>query len=279
MPTTTTAPRGDAHEHGGVEDGDQVKKKRPKGNAKPLLRSFTVGPALSFHEGRSVRIRFRIKDRSRRVRVWLEVRSRHGKRLRRIDLGDRRTNRPQRVKLAARGFPEGRLMLTIGARDGRGRSLRRSKRASKQAGIEIRAHRFPIDGPFSYSGDGGRFGDPRPGRTHNGQDLPAAEGTPIVAPRGGTVKHVAYQAEGAGNYVVLEGAGEKRTYVFMHLVTGSTRVRAGERVRTGDRIGDVGNTGRSFGAHLHFEIWVGGWIGRGHPVDPLPYLRRWDSWS
>jgi murein DD-endopeptidase MepM/ murein hydrolase activator NlpD len=103
----------------------------------------------------------------------------------------------------------------------------------------------------------------------------------LIAPRGGVIKTVAYQAGGAGNYVVLTGAGEARDYVFMHLQHGSTRVRPGQRVRTGQRLGNVGNTGRSFGAHLHFEIWTGGggWGAGGHPVDPLGELRRWLSWA
>jgi len=137
-------------------------------------------------------------------------------------------------------------------------------------------HRFPLVGTYSYGSSGARFGAPRKGHTHQGQDLAAAEGTPIVAPRGGVVKAVAYQARGAGHYVVLDGSGEDRDYVFMHMRTGSVAVTKGQTVRIGEKLGEVGNTGRSFGAHLHFEIWTGGgWYTGGHPVDPLPYLRVW----
>jgi len=265
--------------NGGVGADDPVEKKRPRGSAKPRLTAFSVEPGRAFHAGRAVRVRFRIKDRSRHVRVHLELRSSGGRVLRRISLGQRRSGRRQRVAIPAASFPQRDLRVQIGARDPAGRGLTRTRRVSKQRRLVVRAHRFPIDGPFSYSGPDGRFGAARPGRTHQGQDLPAPEGTPVVAPRGGTVQHIAYQAEGAGHYVVLRGAGEDRTYVFMHLVTGSIPVREGQRVRTGERLGSVGNTGRSFGAHLHFEIWVGGWYAGGRPIDPLPSLKRWDSWS
>ena len=139
-------------------------------------------------------------------------------------------------------------------------------------------HYFPIAGAFSWGGPGGRFGTPRSGHSHQGQDLTAAEGTPVVAPFSGTVQTVAYQASGAGHYVVLDGTGEDRDYVFMHLRSGSVAVIEGQRVRGGARIGEVGNTGRSFGAHLHFEIWTGaGWYSGGQPIDPLPLLRAWHS--
>jgi murein DD-endopeptidase MepM/ murein hydrolase activator NlpD len=53
-------------------------------------------------------------------------------------------------------------------------------------------------------------------------------------------------------------------------------VTEGQRVRIGAPLGEVGNTGASFGAHLHFEVWVrGGWYTGGEPIDPLPLLRRW----
>jgi murein DD-endopeptidase MepM/ murein hydrolase activator NlpD len=79
--------------------------------------------------------------------------------------------------------------------------------------------------------------------------------------------------------VVLDGRGETRDYVFMHLRTGSVVVTEGQRIRTGQRIGEVGSTGESSGPHLHFEVWDGPWYAGGHPIDPLPLLRAWDAWS
>jgi murein DD-endopeptidase MepM/ murein hydrolase activator NlpD len=137
-------------------------------------------------------------------------------------------------------------------------------------------HAFPIRGPFSFGGAGSRFGSGRKGHIHQGQDMSAADGTPVVAPWDSTVEVVKYQAGGAGYYIVLDGNGEDRDYVFMHLRKGSTSVKVGESVQKGQQIAEVGNTGGSSGAHLHFEIWVGGgWYTGGNPVDPLPFLQAW----
>ena len=136
-------------------------------------------------------------------------------------------------------------------------------------------HAFPIAGAYSLGGEAAGFGAPRAGRAHQGQDMPAARGTPVVAPYSGTIAWVRYQRNGAGHYVVLR-ADDERDYVFMHMRRGSIGVAAGQVVAAGDQIGEVGNSGRSFGAHLHFEVWVGGWFEKGgDPVDPLPLLEAW----
>ena len=136
-------------------------------------------------------------------------------------------------------------------------------------------HRFPIAGAFEWGGSDARFGAKRPGHRHQGQDLAAASGTPVVAPYRGVVTAVQYQARGAGRYVVIHG--EDYDYVFMHLRTGSIVVREGELVRTGQEIGEVGSTGESSGPHLHFELWEGAWYDGGHPIDPLALLQQWAS--
>ena len=136
---------------------------------------------------------------------------------------------------------------------------------------------FPVQGPYTFGGPDARFGVGRPGHTHQGQDIAAAEGTPVVTPIAGTVHWTAYQASGAGYYVVIAGA-DGRHYVFMHLQQGSIAVTKGAPV---DRR-PAGRPGRqhrrsSTGPHLHFEIWVNGWWASkaSTPIDPLPELQAW----
>jgi murein DD-endopeptidase MepM/ murein hydrolase activator NlpD len=138
-------------------------------------------------------------------------------------------------------------------------------------------HVFPVAGPHTYGGADARFGAGRPGHRHQGQDILAAEGTPIVAPRGGTITWRAFQAKGAGYYLVLDPVVEPYNYVFMHLQARSLLVKLGDRVRTGQLLANVGATGTTSGApHLHFEIWNGPWFKGGVPIDPLPILLAWD---
>ena len=139
---------------------------------------------------------------------------------------------------------------------------------------------FPVQGPFTFGGDGSRFGVGRPGHLHEGQDIAADEGTPVVAPIAGTVYWVAYQAEGAGYYVVIAGV-DGRHYVFMHLQANSTVVAKGQAIAAGQRIAAVGSTGGSTGPHLHFEIWLNGWRASkaSAPIDPLPQLQAWTASS
>ena len=93
---------------------------------------------------------------------------------------------------------------------------------------------------------------------------------------GGTISWRAYQAGGAGHYLVLDSDAENYNYVYMHLQSGSMLVRKGDRVADGQHIANVGNTGSSEGAHLHFEIWDGPWYDGGTPVDPFPFLKSWE---
>jgi murein DD-endopeptidase MepM/ murein hydrolase activator NlpD len=144
--------------------------------------------------------------------------------------------------------------------------------------VETVAGTFPVRGSYTFGGEGSRFGSGRPGHIHQGQDVAAANGTPLVAPVAGTVTWKANQPGGAGIYLVVRGAADGRDYVFMHLKRGSVVVSAGSSVAAGEQLAQVGSTGVSSGPHLHFEIWIGGWQARGGaPIDPLPQLQRWAS--
>ncbi|HMJ01574.1 MAG TPA: M23 family metallopeptidase [Conexibacter sp.] len=135
---------------------------------------------------------------------------------------------------------------------------------------------FPVQGTFSFGGDDARFGAGRPGHRHQGQDVVAPSGTPLVAPVAGSVTWKANQPGGAGIYLVVRGAADQRDYVFMHIKRGTVLVTPGTAVVAGQQLAQVGATGAASGPHLHFEIWVGGWWERGGmPVDPLPQLQRW----
>jgi murein DD-endopeptidase MepM/ murein hydrolase activator NlpD len=261
------------HSPGGAKsDGPARRRRRSAHRGGTLLTSFALRRKHVYLHGAPARILFTLSGR-RAVHARLHVLSAADRsRVATIDLGERS---PGEHSVAFTGLeqgvlPEGRYLLHMA-----GRGLSRAPTASSTAEVEFSHHAFPVAGTFDWGGEGSGFGAPRDGHSHQGQDLAAAEGTPVVAPRGGLVEAVQYQARGAGHYVVLDGDDEDYDYVFMHLRTGSIRVAQGDRVRTGQAIAEVGNTGRSSGAHLHFEIWVGGWFDGGEPIDPLPLLQSW----
>ncbi len=147
--------------------------------------------------------------------------------------------------------------------------------APDPAEIHFLSHEFPIRGPHYFGESAARFGG---GRGHQGHDTFAACGTPVVAARGGVVKFKQYHGA-AGNYIVIDGVRTGVDYTYMHL-RDAALVSVGDRVRTGQLIGYVGQTGRASACHLHFEMWnAPGWYDGGSPFDPLPSLLAWDRTS
>jgi murein DD-endopeptidase MepM/ murein hydrolase activator NlpD len=145
-------------------------------------------------------------------------------------------------------------------------------------GFALYGYAFPILGAHEFGMGAGRFGAARAGHTHEGQDTMAACGTPLVAARGGSVQYSGYQYA-AGNYIVIDGKGTGFDFMYAHLAEPSP-LTTGEPVRTGQPIGVVGDTGDATACHLHFEIWTApGWYEGGSPIDPLPYLEKWDAYS
>ncbi|MCB0858128.1 MAG: M23 family metallopeptidase [Solirubrobacterales bacterium] len=130
---------------------------------------------------------------------------------------------------------------------------------------------FPVRGPISFGSSGSRFGAGRPGHIHQGQDVSASCGTTLVSIRKARVVYNQWD-DGGGNYLVLRNIGTNTNFVYMHMLRRSP-LKVGQVVGAGARIGRVGNTGRSYGCHLHFEYWIGPWQTGGKPIDPLPFLR------
>jgi len=116
---------------------------------------------------------------------------------------------------------------------------------------------WPVNGTLTSP-----FG-PRWGRLHAGLDIAAPAGTPIRAADSGQVM-IAGPTGGYGNYTCIQHTGTLSTCYAHQLSIG---VSVGQGVRQGQLIGGVGNTGNSFGNHLHFEVRV-----NGSPVDPMGYL-------
>ena len=123
---------------------------------------------------------------------------------------------------------------------------------SKPAARALPARRSAASDRLSWPLRGaitGRFGEGRGGHTHAGIDIPKPAGTPIKAASAGRVFQAGDES-GYGNYVCI--AHVKLSTCYAHLE--SIRTKNGARVRRGQVIGTVGNTGNSGALHLHFEV-------------------------
>lgn len=119
---------------------------------------------------------------------------------------------------------------------------------------------LPLKSGFRYTSGYG----PRWGRMHEGTDFASAYGTPIYATADGVVIHADWMS-GYGRLVKIQHEfGIETRYAHMSKI----RVKVGQRVSRGDRIGDMGNSGRSTGTHLHYEVRVGG-----KAINPMTYIK------
>ncbi|MGA7435850.1 MAG: peptidoglycan DD-metalloendopeptidase family protein [Solirubrobacterales bacterium] len=197
------------------------------------------------------------------------VRLANGRTVRRFQTGPKRPGRWIRQNWngtdnKGRLVAAGKYQVLVGPVGGPLRKLSR---------IRLHGHRFPINGPHGSRGYIGEFGAPRNGgRIHEGFDATATCGTPLVALRSGRIIKVASDPALKGNYVVLKGQSERRTYLYAHLKNPAP-VSEGQRVKAGRRIGTVGQTGNAISTpcHLHIEV-----RSRGRLLDPSPLLQSWD---
>ena len=119
---------------------------------------------------------------------------------------------------------------------------------------------LPVKSSFRFTSG---FG-PRWGRMHEGTDFAASTGTPIYSTADGVVIHADWQS-GYGRLIKIQHEfGIETRYAHLSKI----RVKVGQRVSRGEHIGDMGNSGRSTGTHLHYEVRVGG-----KPVNPMIYIK------
>jgi murein DD-endopeptidase MepM/ murein hydrolase activator NlpD len=126
------------------------------------------------------------------------------------------------------------------------------------------AERTPFSKPIRASVRNSSSYGPRWGRMHEGQDFAGSHGTDIYATADGVVIH-AGRLSGYGNLIKIRHQFGIETR-YAHL--SGINVKVGQKVSRGDHIGDMGNTGRSTGTHLHYEVRV-----NGRAVDPMTYIR------
>jgi murein DD-endopeptidase MepM/ murein hydrolase activator NlpD len=238
-----------------------------------VVTDARVTPRKIFLGRTPAHVRFTLGAERERATVEI-VADRDGRVARRITVNQIRAGEAQRVSW------DGVTARRVAARDGRyrvrlivpGDGVRRLL-----GQFVLRGHMYPIRGPHRDRGGIGYFGAPRNGgRTHEGFDVNAACGTPLAAARGGTVIRSWYDPVLYGNEVIIRGLLDGREYRYAHL-SATPLVRRGDRVRTGQRIGSVGDTGnaRTVGCHLHFELRSR----TGRLLDPEPRLHAWDRFG
>jgi biotin carboxyl carrier protein len=288
---------------GGAEFGQP--NGRPSA-AHPVAKVFRIG-RHTITEGTAPRLAIRIAQRGVRsvtARVVFRPISASGSVVR-VELGRLRTGlllHPTWPGAAV--LKPGRYVVSLHATGPAGGQLARRASASGKAPLTVKAKPaplatppvvappavpmpdpgitndgvFPVAGPHTFGGDDSRFGAGRKGHEHQGQDVLAAEGVPVVAPLAGTIIARDYQASAAGFYLAMDAA-DGRSFFLAHCQKDTFTVTVGQAVAAGQQLCRVGQTGDASGPHLHFEIWIGGWRRdkASVPVDPLAQLLAWDK--
>ena len=124
----------------------------------------------------------------------------------------------------------------------------------------------PEKGKYTLSSPFGYRNDPLSGETryHDGQDFAMKPGTPVYTTGDGVVEYVKFSFTGYGNEVLIDhGFGYKTRYAHMSIIS----VAEGMKLKRGDCIGESGNSGKSTGPHLHYEV-----LYRDERVNPMNYL-------
>ncbi len=248
------------------------------------LVSAKIAPRKSFYYGfRYPKLSFVIASTQQQNDLRIDVVDAAGEAIRTFYRNDVAPNATNAIRWdgstnAKRPAPNGRYSFRVSSQVGAVAARPATSSEALDLSFAFYGYTFPVLGAHDFGSAGARFGAARSGHTHQGQDVMAECGLPLVAARGGTVQYAGFEAN-AGNYVVIDGRGTSLDFMYAHLAQPSP-LHTGDPVRTGQPIGVVGETGDATACHLHFEIWTApGWYQGGSPVDPLPYLQKWDAYS
>lgn len=128
--------------------------------------------------------------------------------------------------------------------------------------------RYPFDQTMPLT-DGFGYRTAPVEQFHDAQDIAAGGGTPIRIIGDGVVVEAGWASDGCGFSLKVQHLvdGQDLTSRYCHMEGESHAYQVGDRVRIGDEAGRVGNTGLSFGAHLHLALRL-----NGEPIDPLPFI-------
>ena len=182
---------------------------------------------------------------------------------RRTGIGGPSATPPDPAK--ARATPTEEVDRLAEAVRGEGENLRALERLISRAGKALASlpSRWPVRGAVNSEFGGRRSPGAKGSEFHGGIDIGAERGTPVQAPAAGTVTFAGPHAEYGLSVTVDHGEDLRTIYGHLSKIT----VTQGEKVGRGAQLGLTGNTGRSSGPHLHYEILV-----KNRPVNPRAYF-------
>ncbi|MFC5338159.1 M23 family metallopeptidase [Leucobacter denitrificans] len=137
--------------------------------------------------------------------------------------------------------------------------------------LEPTEFRLPFDKDWPLT-DGFAYRTAPVEQFHDAQDFAAADGTPVKSIGSGVVIEAGYATDGCGFSLKVQhliANGSTLTSRYCHMQSDSHSYAIGDEIVIGDEVGRVGNTGLSFGSHLHLALKL-----NGTPIDPLPYLHE-----
>jgi murein DD-endopeptidase MepM/ murein hydrolase activator NlpD len=185
---------------------------------------------------------------------------------------------PSAVRVVSQPSPAKRLRVSAGRLSPRTlRAATTGQPLTVTPPLALHHYDFPVAGSSEYIDTYGAFRSDVPGNWHHGDDIFAPLGTPVVAVADGTINRVGWEKLGGWRLWVRDGAGDE--FYYAHLSGYAPTDLHSDRVRAGEVVGFVGNTGDAFttAPHLHFEVHPRQLLRLGYngAVDPTIYLNRW----